>query len=80
MYFIYFLFVSLSSAGVEIVGRSGHHFSWRQPLLHVVAEDRGDVDEYEKGARDAKGEHGRLRRARLDDRHRLICRIKTVIG
>lgn len=52
---------------------SGHHFARRQPLFHVIAEEGGDVDEDEQGARHSQGEYRCLRRAGFHDGHGFVC-------
>lgn len=42
-----------------------HVFGRRQPLAHVVAEHRGDVEKDEQRARHAQQQHRRLAGARL---------------
>lgn len=46
-----------------------HHFARCQPLLHVVTEDRGDIDEHQKGTRHSECQHRSFRRTRLHDGH-----------
>jgi len=34
-----------------------HHFARCQPLLHVITEDRGDIDEHQKSTRHPERQH-----------------------
>lgn len=49
-----------------------HHFARCQPFLHVITEDRGDIDEYQKSARHPKRQHRGFRWTRLHDGHCFI--------
>ena len=57
-----------------------HHFARCQPLLHVVTEDRGDVDEHQKSTRHPERQHRGFCWTWLHDGHCFVCSTEVYAG
>lgn len=76
--FCFLFFLSLLHIACSVVLRLNlcYDFVRLHPLLHVVAEQCGDVEQDHERAGNGQRQHRRLRGAWLDDGNGLVCRRK----